>query len=142
MGLRARGLVWLMLDRLGRFDPGSNPGGPTISDACLRRVRRPDSVSPSQGLRARRRRNRFRLPEPRSCDASFNRQRVRGLMEYKTVTAGTREDGGQGVIEDSVELVAVLDAQVNDAIRLGWRPVGVVVTGPDGRMNQSMVRVR
>ena len=84
----------------------------------------------------------FGLPEPRSCDASFNRQRVRGLMEYKTVTAGTREDGGQGVIEDSVELVAVLDAQVNDAIRLGWRPVGVVVTGPDGRMNQSMVRVR
>ena len=78
----------------------------------------------------------------RSCEASFNRQRVRGLMEYKTVTAGTREDGGQGVIEDSVELVAVLDAQVNDAIRLGWRPVGVVVTGPDGRMNQSMVRVR
>ena len=63
-------------------------------------------------------------------------------MEYKTVTAGTREDGGQGVIEDSVQLVAVLDAQVNDAIRLGWRPVGVVVTGPDGRMNQSMVRVR
>ncbi len=80
--------------------------------------------------------------EPRSCDASFNRQRVRGLMEYKTVTAGTREDGGQGVIEDSVELVAVLDAQVNDAIRLGWRPVGVVVTGPDGRLNQTMVRVR
>ena len=72
----------------------------------------------------------------------LNRQRVRGLMEYKTVTAGTREDGGQGVIEDSVELVAVLDAQVNDAIRLGWRPVGVVVTGPDGRLNQSMVRVR
>jgi len=67
---------------------------------------------------------------------------VCGLMEYKTVTAGTREDGGQGVIEDSVELVALLDAQVNDAIRLGWRPVGGVVTGPDGRMNQSMVRVR
>ena len=63
-------------------------------------------------------------------------------MEYKTVTAGTLEDGGQGVIEDSVELVALLDAQVNDAIRLGWRPVGDVVTGPDGRMNQSMVRVR
>ncbi len=78
----------------------------------------------------------------RSCEASFNRQRVRGLMEYKTVTAGTREDGGQGVIEDSVELVAMLDAQVNDAIRLGWQPVGGVVTGPDGRMNQSMVRVR
>ena len=58
------------------------------------------------------------------------------------VTAGTREDGGQGVIEDSEELVAVLDAQVNDAIRLGWRPVGDVVTGPDGRLNQSMVRVR
>ena len=63
-------------------------------------------------------------------------------MEYKTVTAGTLEDGGQGVIEDSEELVAVLDAQVNDAIRLGWRPVGDVVTGPDGRLNQSMVRVR
>jgi hypothetical protein len=46
------------------------------------------------------------------------------------------------VIEDSVELVAVLDAQVNDAIRLGWRSVGGVVTGPDGRLNQSMVRVR
>ena len=29
--LRARGLVWSMLDRLGRFDPGSNPGGPTTS---------------------------------------------------------------------------------------------------------------
>ena len=63
-------------------------------------------------------------------------------MEYKTVTAGTCEDGGQGVIEDSVELVAMLDAQVKDLIRLGWRPVGDVVTGPDGRMNQSMVRVR
>ena len=63
-------------------------------------------------------------------------------MEYKTVTAGTREDGGQGVIEDSVELVALLDAQVTDAIRLGWRPGGDGVTGPDGRMNQSMVRVR
>jgi len=35
-----------------------------------------------------------------------------------------------------------LDAKVNDAIRLGWRPVGVVVTSPDGRLNQSMVRVR
>ena len=63
-------------------------------------------------------------------------------MEYKTVTAGTREAGGLGVIEDSEELVAVLDAQVNDAISLGWRPVGDVVTGPDGRLNQSMVRVR
>jgi hypothetical protein len=46
------------------------------------------------------------------------------------------------VIEDSVELVAVLDAKVNDAIRLGWRLVGDVVTGPDGRLNQTMVRVR
>lgn len=63
-------------------------------------------------------------------------------MEYKTVTAGTREEGGQWVIEDSAELVAMLDAQVNDAIRLGWRSVGVVVTSPDGRLNQSMVRVR
>ena len=63
-------------------------------------------------------------------------------MEFKTAPAGTREDGGLGVEEDSVELVALLDAQVNDAIRLGWRPVGDVVTGPDGRMNQSMVRVR
>ena len=58
------------------------------------------------------------------------------------VTAGTREAGGQGVIEDSEELVAVLDAKVKDAIRLGWRAVGVVVTGPDGRLNQTMVRVR
>ena len=64
------------------------------------------------------------------------------MMEYKMVTAGTREDGGLGVIEDSEELVAMLDAQVNAAIRLGWRPVGVVVTGPDGRLNQSMGRVR
>ena len=63
-------------------------------------------------------------------------------MEYKMVTAGTRKDGDQGLIEDSVELLAVLDAKVNDAIRLGWRPGGGVVTGPDGRLNQSMVRVR
>ena len=63
-------------------------------------------------------------------------------MEYKTATAGTREDGGQGVIEDSVQLEAELDAQVKDLIRLGWRPVGDVVTGPDGSLNQSMVRVR
>ena len=63
-------------------------------------------------------------------------------MEFKTATAGTREDGGQGVIEDSVELVAVLAAQVKALIRLGWRAVGDVVPGPDGRMNQSMVRVR
>ena len=46
------------------------------------------------------------------------------------------------MIEDSVQLEAVLDAKVNDLIRLGWRPVGVVVIGPDGRLNQSMVRVR
>ena len=26
---RARGLVWSMLDALGAFDPGSNPGRPT-----------------------------------------------------------------------------------------------------------------
>ena len=62
------------------------------------------------------------------------------MMEYKTVTAGTREEGGLGVREDSVELVAMLDAQVNHLIRLGWRPVGGVVTGPDGRLNQSMIR--
>ena len=80
--------------------------------------------------------------EPRSCDASFNQQRVRGLMEYKMVTAGTRKDGGQGLIEDSEELEAALEAKVNDAIRLGWRSVGGVVTGPDGRLNQTMVRVR
>ena len=64
------------------------------------------------------------------------------MMEYKMVTAGTRKDGGRGLIEDSEELGAVLDAKVKDAIRLGWRPVGVVVTGPDGRLNQTMVRVR
>jgi hypothetical protein len=63
-------------------------------------------------------------------------------MEYKMVSAGTRKEGDQGVSEDSEELVAVLDAKVKDAIRLGWRPVGVVVTGPDGRLNQTMVRVR
>jgi len=56
------------------------------------------------------------------------------------VSAGTRKEGDQGVSEDSEELVAVLDAKVKDAIRLGWRPVGVVVTGPDGRLNQTMVR--
>ena len=58
------------------------------------------------------------------------------------VSAGTRKAGDQGVLEDSEELVAVLDAKVKDAIRLGWRPVGSVVTGPDGRLNQTMVRVR
>jgi len=58
------------------------------------------------------------------------------------VSAGTRKEGDQGVLEDSEELVAVLDAKVKDAIRLGWRPVGSVVTGPDGRLNQTMVRVR
>ena len=54
------------------------------------------------------------------------------------VTVGTRIDGNQGVIEDREELEAALEAKV--AIRLGWRPVGDVVTGPDGRMNQAMVR--
>ena len=63
-------------------------------------------------------------------------------MDYKMVSAGTRKEGDQGVLEDSEELVAVLDAKVKDAIRLGWRPVGDVVTGPDGRLNQTMVRVR
>ena len=58
------------------------------------------------------------------------------------VSAGTRKEGDQGVLEDSEELVAVLDAKVKDAISLGWRPVGSVVTGPDGRLNQTMVRVR
>ena len=61
-------------------------------------------------------------------------------MEYKMVSAGTRKEGDQGVSEDSEELVAVLDAKVKDAIRLGWRPVGGVVTGPDGKLNQTMVR--
>ena len=56
------------------------------------------------------------------------------------VTAGTRKDGNQGVIEDREELEAALEAKVKDAIRLGWRPVGDVVTGPDGRMSQAMVR--
>ena len=64
------------------------------------------------------------------------------MMEYKMVSAGTRKEGDQGVMEDSEELVEALDAKVKDAIRLGWRPVGVVVTGPDGRLNQTMVRVR
>ena len=63
-------------------------------------------------------------------------------MDYKKVSAGTRKEVDQGVLEDSEELVAVLDAKVKDAIRLGWRPVGSVVTGPDGRLNQTMVRVR
>ena len=61
-------------------------------------------------------------------------------MDYKMVTAGTRKDGSQGVMEDREELAAALEAKVKDAIRLGWRPVGEVVTGPDGRMNQAMVR--
>ncbi len=56
------------------------------------------------------------------------------------VTAGTRKDGSQGVMEDREELAAELEAKVKDAVRLGWRPVGEVVTGPDGRMNQAMVR--
>tara|TARA_B100001029_G_C15006847_1_gene421672 strand:- start:878 stop:1063 length:186 start_codon:yes stop_codon:yes gene_type:complete len=61
-------------------------------------------------------------------------------MDYKMVTAGTRKDGSQGVMEDREELAAELEAKVKDAVRLGWRPVGEVVTGPDGRMNQAMVR--
>tara|TARA_B100000401_G_C52357604_1_gene508743 strand:- start:228 stop:413 length:186 start_codon:yes stop_codon:yes gene_type:complete len=61
-------------------------------------------------------------------------------MDYKMVTVGTRKDGSQGVMEDREELEAALEAKVKNAIRLGWRPVGDVVTGPDGRMNQSMVR--
>ena len=61
-------------------------------------------------------------------------------MDYKMVTVGTRKDGSQGVMEDREELEAALEAKVKNAIRLGWRPVGEVVTGPDGRMNQSMVR--
>jgi|TARA_B100000530_G_scaffold330686_1_gene274378 hypothetical protein len=61
-------------------------------------------------------------------------------MDYKMVTAGTRKDGSQGVMEDREELAAELEAKVKDAIRLGWKPVGEVVTGPDGRMNQAMVR--
>ena len=61
-------------------------------------------------------------------------------MDYKMVTVGTRKDGSQGVMEDREELEAALEAKVKNAIRLGWRPVGDVVTGPDDRMNQSMVR--
>ena len=61
-------------------------------------------------------------------------------MDYKMVTVGTRIDGNQGVLEDSEELVDALVAKVKDAVRLGWRPVGYVVTGPDGRMSQAMVR--
>ena len=61
-------------------------------------------------------------------------------MDYKMVTVGTRIDGNQGVLEDSEELVDALDAKVKDAVSLGWRPVGDVVTGPDGRMSQAMVR--
>ena len=61
-------------------------------------------------------------------------------MDYKMVTVGTRKDGSQGVMEDREELEAALEAKVKNAIRLGWRPVGDVVTGPDGRMSQAMVR--
>ena len=61
-------------------------------------------------------------------------------MDYKMVTVGTRIDGNQGVLEDSEELVDALDAKVKDAVRLAWRPVGDVVTGPEGRMSQAMVR--
>ena len=61
-------------------------------------------------------------------------------MDYKMVTVGTRKDGDQGVNEDREELAAELDAKVKNSIRLGWRPVGDVVTSPDGRLNQSMVR--
>tara|TARA_Y100000589_G_scaffold263001_1_gene253409 strand:- start:77 stop:262 length:186 start_codon:yes stop_codon:yes gene_type:complete len=61
-------------------------------------------------------------------------------MDYKMVTVGTRKDGSQGVMEDREELVAALDAKVKNSVRLGWRPVGDVVTGPDGRMSQAMVR--
>tara|TARA_Y100000768_G_C23945149_1_gene667184 strand:- start:420 stop:605 length:186 start_codon:yes stop_codon:yes gene_type:complete len=61
-------------------------------------------------------------------------------MDYKMVTVGTRKDGSQGVMEDREELEAALEAKVKNAIRLGWKPVGDVVTGPDGRMSQSMVR--
>ncbi len=43
-------------------------------------------------------------------------------------------------MEDREELVAALDAKVKNSVRLGWRPVGDVVTGPDGRMSQAMVR--
>lgn len=64
------------------------------------------------------------------------------MMEYKMVSAGTRKEGDQGVMEDSEELLKALDAKVKDAVRLGWRVVGDVVTGPDGRLNQTMVRVR
>ena len=63
-------------------------------------------------------------------------------MDYKMVTVGTRKDGSQGVMEDREELEAALEAKVKNAIRLGWRPVGDVVTGPDGRLNQTMVRAR
>jgi hypothetical protein len=63
-------------------------------------------------------------------------------MDYKMVSAGTRKEGDQGVSENSEELVAALDAKVKDAIRLGWRAVGEVVTGPDGRLSQAMVRPR
>ena len=59
-------------------------------------------------------------------------------MDYKMVSAGTRKEGDQGVSEDSEELVAVLDAKVKDAIRLGWRPVGGVVTGPEGREDYAL----
>ena len=34
-GLRARGLVWLMLVGLGPIDPGSNPGGPTTKSPSI-----------------------------------------------------------------------------------------------------------
>ena len=63
-------------------------------------------------------------------------------MEYKMVSAGTRKEGDQGVMEDSEELLKALDAKVKDAVRLGWRGVGDVVSGPVGRLNQTMVRVR
>ena len=61
-------------------------------------------------------------------------------MDYKMATVGIRIDGNQGVLEGREELVDALDAKVKDAVRLGWRPVGDVVTGPDGRMSQAMVR--
>ena len=52
-----------------------------------------DRRPPSEAIVGGRTRSRSRLPEPRSCDASFNRQRVCGLMEEK----------GWWEAEDSVE---------------------------------------
>ena len=66
-------------------------------------------------------------PESRSCDASFNRQRVCGLMEYKIL-----KDASVEGLSVKMNKLIMLAEDFDESDLQGWRPMGgIAVVGND-----------